>query len=226
MKQIVRIAAITAVAVATMAPSKPAPNWLATVNVTAAGSHVLGNPAAKVKLAEYVSYTCSHCGHFHQKADSALKLAYVQPGKLSLEIRHIVRDPVDLTVAMLTNCGKPGGFFIRHNDFMAGQDKWLAKYGSMNQAQQARWYAGPTASRLQAVARDFGFYEIMAKRGYTTSKVNTCLADKTKVDKLTGQTAQAGEQGVNATPSFAVNGVVLAGTHDWDSLQTQLAARF
>lgn len=227
MKQIVRIAMLAAAAVLpALATAKPVSNWLQTISVTEAGSHVLGNPQAKVRLTEYVSYTCGHCGTFHTQADSALKLVYVQPGKVSLEIRHVVRDPVDLTVAMLTNCGKPAGFFQRHNDFMTSQNKWLAKLDSVSQAQQARWQSGPVPARLQAVANDFGFHQIMARRGFSTAQVNACLGDKAMVKKLTEQSAQAAEQGVHATPSFALDGVVLAGTHDWSSLQTQLAARF
>lgn len=226
MKPIFRIAAIAAAGMLSMAPGKPTSNWLAKVTVTPAGSHVLGNPEAKVKLTEYVSYTCNHCGAFHRQGDGALRLVYVQPGKVSLEIRHLIRDPVDLAAALLTNCGKPGGFFQRHNDFMAGQDKWLAKLDSINQAQQARWYAGTTAARMQAAAHDFGFYRIMEKRGYSAAQVNRCLGDKAMAETITAQTAQASEQGINATPSFALDAVVLAGTHDWNSLESQLAARF
>jgi len=225
MKRIVQIAALAAAAVLTVAAA-PASNWLNTVNVTANGSHVLGNPDAKVKLTEYVSYTCPHCGHFHKEADAALKLIYVQPGKISMEIQHIIRDPVDLTVAMLTNCGKPDGFFQRHNDFMSGQDQWLAKAGSINETQQKRWYYGPLASRMEAVAHDFDFYEIMEKRGFSAAQVDRCLADKDMAQLITQQTVQASDQGVNATPSFAIDGAVLTGTHDWKSLESQLAARF
>jgi protein-disulfide isomerase len=226
MKRIYRIAALALTAALTIAATKPASNWLNTVTVTSNGGHVLGNPEAEVKLTEYVSYTCSHCGDFHKESDAAIKLAYVQPGKVSVEIQHLIRDPVDLTVAMLSNCGKTSGFFQRHNDFMTGQDKWLAKIGSINEAQQARWYHGSLASRLQAVARDFGFYQTMEKRGYTVSRVNRCLADEAMVQRITQQTMQAFELGVKATPAFAINGTVLAGTHDWDGLSTQLAARF
>jgi protein-disulfide isomerase len=226
MKRIVRIAAIVAAAALTIAAGKPTSNWLKTVKVTENGGHVLGNPEAEVKLTEYVSYTCSHCGDFHKEADAALKLAYVMPGKVSVEIQHVVRDPVDLTVAMLTNCGKPKGFFQRHNNFMTGQDKWLGKMGSTTQAQQARWYGGTMASRFQAVAHDFGFYQIMEKRGFSSAKVNRCLKDQSMAARITNQALQASEAGVNATPSFAINGEVLAATHSWKSLNMQLEASF
>ncbi|MDG2002097.1 MAG: thioredoxin domain-containing protein [Novosphingobium sp.] len=222
----VRIAAIALVAALTMAAGKPTSNWLKTVKITENGGHVLGNPEADVKLTEYVSYTCSHCGNFHREADGALKLAYVMPGKVSVEIQHIVRDPVDLTVALLTNCGETKGFFQRHNDFMAGQDKWLGKIGSTTQAQQARWYSGTIAARMQAIAHDFDFYPIMEKRGFSRADVNRCLGDNAKAIMITNQGTQASELGVEATPSFALDGTLLADTHKWNDLNKLLAARF
>jgi len=226
MKRIVRIAMLTAAALLTGATDTPVSNWLNTVTVTENGGHVLGNPDAKVKLTEYVSYTCPHCASFHREADAVIKLAYIQPGKVSVEIQHFIRDPVDLTVAMLTNCGKPSGFFQRHADFLASQDKWLVKAGSISEAQQQRWYNGSLASRLQAVAHDFDFYEIMGRRGFSIAAVNRCLADQATADRIVKQAAQAAEMGVRATPSFAIDGALLTATHDWDALSPQLSARF
>jgi hypothetical protein len=43
---------------------------------------------------------------FTREADDRIKLAYVTPGNVSLEVRHLIRDPVDLTAVMLANCGR------------------------------------------------------------------------------------------------------------------------
>ena len=45
------------------------------------------------------------------------------------------------------------------------------------------------------------------------------------MDRLANQTRDAMSAGVDSTPSFAINGAVLAGTHDWTTLGPQLAAR-
>src|SRR4051812_28846152 len=113
-------------AAAPMAVAAPAHNWLATAAVTP-GGHRLGNPAAPTKLVEFVSYTCPHCGHFFKEADGAIKLVYVQPGKVSVEVRHIIRDPVDLTAVVLAECGNPNKFFANHAMFFSRQDTWLDK---------------------------------------------------------------------------------------------------
>lgn len=226
MKPIARLALLAAAAALSIGAASPKGNWLATVNISKSGSHVLGNPDAKVKLTEYVSYTCPHCATFDKEADGALKLVYVQPGKISLEISHFIRDPVDLTVAMLTNCGQPKYFFVRHSEFMATQNKWLAKLDSISEAQQDRWYNGPMPARMRAVASDFGFYKIMEKHGLSTADVNRCLADTAKAETITGQTVKASEKGVKGTPSFAINGEVLVGTHSWKALSKQLDEQF
>jgi protein-disulfide isomerase len=201
------------------------PNWNATVTQQGNGAFTLGNPNAKVKLAEYVSYTCPHCVTFHKQADPVLRLTYVPQGKLSITVQQFLRNPVDVTVAMLTNCGDPKRFFTRHNAFMSTQDKWLGKMETFNDTQTARWTSGPIPGRLRAIASDFDFYSVMARSGYTRVQVDRCLADTATMKRLEGQTKAAIDLGVEGTPSFALDGTLLAGTHDWKSLAPQIDAR-
>jgi protein-disulfide isomerase len=220
------ILAATALLALGAAPPVPRGNWLATVAVTASGSHTLGNPAAPVKLVEYLSYTCPHCAHFQQDSEAPMKLAFIQPGKVQVEVRHFVRDPIDMTVAMLTNCGDPSRFFANHNLFLQSQERWLKLADTASPAQKARWTSGDHAARMRAIAGDFGFYAMMEARGYRRTDVDRCLADEGMARRIAEQTAKAGDDGVTGTPSFLINGVRLAGTHDWRTLSTQLQARF
>lgn len=220
-----RLAAIAAIALLSIGADKPHPDWTTHVTVTAKGSHVLGNPEAQVRLTEFVSYTCSHCADFQKQSEAPLKITYVHPGKVSIEIRHLVRDPIDLTVAMLTNCGNPNRFFLNHSMFLHRQDSWMKAMGTASEAQKQRWVTGKTSARLQAIAHDFGFYELMEQRGYDRPTVNRCLADEAKAKKLTAQTQAAIDAGVDGTPSFMLDGVLLSGTHSWELLNTQLQGR-
>jgi protein-disulfide isomerase len=225
---IMRLGALAAAALLAVGAAPPAPrgNWLAMVAVTASGSHTLGNPAAPVKLVEYLSYTCPHCAHFQQQSEAPMKLAFIQPGKVQVEVRHLVRDPVDMTVAMLTNCGEPSRFFANHNLFLQSQERWLKRLDTASEAQKARWTTGPLPARMRAIAGDFGFYAMMEARGYRRTDVNRCLADEGMAKRLADQTAGAADHGVSGTPSFLLDGVRLAGTHDWQTLASQLQARF
>lgn len=219
--------ALALVAGAVAAQTKPAArNWNTTVTVTPDGHHVLGNPAAKVRLTQFVSYTCPHCADFEAQADAQLRLSFVATGKGAVEVRNFVRDPVDLTAALLTNCGPASKFFLNHTAFLRSQGKWIGPLANPSPAQRARWTSGTFAQRTRAIATDFKFYPIMASRGYTRQQIDKCLADEALANRLAAQTQEAQNKlSVSGTPSFAIDGDLLAGTHSWAALRPQLAAR-
>jgi len=205
------------------APAKEAgAHWAAVVARNSDGSYTLGNPAAKVKLTEYVSYTCSHCAHFHAESDAQLRQKYLPTGTVSVTVQQFLRNPVDITVAMLTNCGDPKRFFRRHGAFMATQSQWMAKVEALDEAAIARWNEGDIPARLRRIATDLGFYATMAQSGYTRAAVDACLSDDAARKRLEAQTKRAQELGVRGTPSFAINGSLLDGIHDWAALAPKL----
>ena len=67
--------ALTGSAAAVVAQSGQ--NWTTAV-VERDNGHLLGNPEAKVKLVEFMSYTCSHCADFAREGE---------PGRLRLQRR-------------------------------------------------------------------------------------------------------------------------------------------
>jgi protein-disulfide isomerase len=220
MKKLGLAAALLAAAPLAMAAT--AHNWLATTAVTP-GGHRIGNPAAATRLIELVSYTCPHCGHFFKEADGTIKLAYIQPGKLSVEVHHIIRDPVDLTVSVLAECGDPKKFFGNHDMFFSRQEQWLAKAQGLTRAQQQRWYEGPLPQRLRAIAGDFGFYDMMESRGYSRAQADACLNDEKKANALLAQSKADGDKfGAKGTPTFVLNGKTLD-VYTWDELQKLLS---
>lgn len=224
MKHLLRPALLLAAAALTIGASPPM-DWNRVVTRTAQQSNVLGNPAAKVKLTTWVSYTCPHCAEFEREADAGLKLKYIRSGKVSVEIRHFVRDPIDLTVAMLTNCGPKDRFPLNHSAFMRGQAAWIGTLARSSKTQQTRWTSGALPVRARAIASDFGFYQIMASRGYDRVTVDRCLADVGMAQRLAAGTEAGTKLGIDHTPSFALDGALLYGTSGWELLQPQIEAR-
>lgn len=219
------VAGVAAAALATTASAAPAQggskgkqNWTFAVQEHDDG-HILGNPDAPVKLVEYMSYTCSHCAEFFRNGEGAIRLAYIPSGKVSFEIRHLLRDPVDLTAAMLTQCGNPKKFIGNHDAILAKQDDWLETARDTTQAQRSRWQFGTVSARMQAIASDLGFYDIMETRGYTRAELDRCLTDETKAKSLAA-TSQRDVQtyGLQGTPSFVLNGKLLK-VYNWAGLQ-------
>jgi len=191
---------------------------------TKGGVHAIGNPAAKIKLTEFVSYTCPHCGHFAQESN-ALDV-YVASGKVQLDVRHVVRDPVDLTAAMLANCGPAAKFPRNHAALILSQPKWLPVAQAATAGQKARWFQGSGAARRRAIASDLKFYDTMIGRGYERVALDKCLSDEALAKRLADQSAADDKKwGYPATPTFAINGTMLAGTSTWPVLQLQLDAR-
>jgi protein-disulfide isomerase len=220
-KTIVKAAAL--VGAALLASGQTNRNWPTVVVQTADGAHRIGNPEAKVKLVEYVSYTCPHCAEFTREADDRIKLAYVTPGNLSLEVRHLIRDPVDLTVVMLANCGPVAKFPLNHATFMLQQAKWIAPMSDATTAQRQRWTSGDGPTRRRAIANDFGLYTLMLGRGYNRPELDRCLSDEAAARRFAEQSQKDWDRpGIDGTPSFSINGVVMPGTHTWSTLEQQL----
>jgi protein-disulfide isomerase len=222
MKKFVFAAVLLAAAPLVMGATAKGRNWLTTTAVTP-GGHRLGNPAAPTKLMEFVSYTCPHCGHFFKEADGPIKLTLVQPGKVSVEIRHVIRDPADYAAVILAECGDPSKFFGNHDMLFSQQDIWIGKLQKTTRAQQQRWYEGTIPERMRAVANDAGFYDMMETRGYSRGQVDACFNDTKKIQALFDVAkATADKYDVNSTPSFVVNGKT-TDAHSWDELQKLLA---
>jgi hypothetical protein len=197
------------------AAAKPAPkgDWANKITLTPDGAHILGNPDAGVKLTEYMSYTCPHCAHFEGEGVATMRLTMIAQGKGSLEVRHLLRDPIDMAVALLTNCVPPQRFFALHDAFLTQQEHWLAPAFTASQDQQKRWYEGALPVRMRAVANDLKLYDFVETKGLSRVDADRC------------QTADATGKGVESTPSFGLNGTLLTGTHDWATLRPQLDAR-
>lgn len=202
----------------------PKVSWNSHVETTANGSYRLGNPDAPVKLTEYVSYTCPHCAHYQKESDPVLRLTVIPKGQVSVTVTNLLRNPIDLTVALLTNCGDPRRFFVRHNAFFATQETWLATAEKATEGQQQRWYQGPLTDRMRAIANDLDFYTIMARWGVDRAQTDSCLANTAVVDKLKAQQADVTKLGLDSTPSFTLNGEVLQ-VHDWPSVSKAIIGK-
>ena len=197
-------------------------NWSQTVTIED-GGHVVGNPDAATRIVEFMSYTCSHCADFAREGEPAIKLAVVPSGHFAFEIRHLLRDPVDLTAALLAQCGDTDKFVQNHAAIMARFDDWMGAARRATQAQQSRWYFGSHSARRRAIASDLGFYSIMEGRGYTRPQIDRCLSDDVKAEALVRQSQVDTEKhGLRGTPSFVVDGELLDGVHDWAGLEPVL----
>ena len=207
-----------------------APNWTATVKLAPNGAFVMGNPAAKAKFVEYLSYTCAHCAEFTGESSLPIKRDYVATGLVSVEVRNAVRDQLDFTAALVARCGGPTKFFGNSDALMKMQSVWLGKAQAFGAANAEKIDAMPINDGLKLIARGLGLDAIMKTRGISLAQMDACLTDKVAQDKIAAMSNEAWRvRKINGTPSFLINGADVAVAGRWaliePELKTALAAK-
>ena len=201
----------------------PAHDWTTATRQAANGAYVVGNPAARVRLVEYGSYTCPHCAAFAIESQATLKGQMIRSGSVSLEYRHLLRDQMDLGAAILVRCFGAPGFARASAAVFATQAIWMPRYldwagnhpevGSLPPLRQARAYAD--ASGLTA---------LMERRGLTPARIAACFANRAAVDAITKLSGDTPIE-VPGTPTFYLNGTMVPNVASWAALEPVLRAQ-
>lgn len=145
---------------------------------------VLGKSDAPITIIEYASMTCSHCAAFHATTYPDLKRKYIDTGKARFILREFPLDPLATAGFMLARC--------------AGDDKRTAIVDLLF-AQQKNWAF--TEKPVESLAN------LVKQAGVTQEAFEACLKDQDLYDKINKVRDHAAEKfGVNATPTFFING--------------------
>ena len=197
--------------------------WADTAVETPEGGFRIGNPDAPLKLVEYASHTCSHCAEFSMEASEPLRDKYVASGVLSYEIRNLIRDPLDLSIAVLARCSGPQAFHPL-------ADQAWANFGAMGETIQANGAAYEAAmqktgaARLQAMAEVGGMIDFFAARGISRDQALQCLSDTAKFTQIAERSDKDSKDlALTGTPSFFLNGSRIEFT-TWDAVEPVLKA--
>jgi protein-disulfide isomerase len=220
------VAALGLVAAAPAAPRKPASaavDWTRTVAIQPSGGYLMGNPRAKVRLIEYVSLTCPHCRTFDQEGVGALLSNYVKTGRVSLETRNFVRDPIDLSAALITRCNGAKSYFRLTRGVLKEQPNWVRKIQAVPSERLDALQKLPPGRMMLDVARIAGLQSWAAARGVPVAKSRQCLTNAKEIDRLVQMTARATEEypEFRGTPSFVVNGK-LTEASTWEQVEREL----
>lgn len=208
---------------AVTAPPVPAPNngdWATVVSETPEGGFVMGNPDAKVKLVEFGSMTCPHCAAFDETGLKPLIDNYVKKGLVSFEFRNFVRDPYDITAALIARCGGTASFFGLTRALFADQEEWIGKIQAADPAVMQGLQSQSPQAQFKTIADLAGFPAFAAMRGVPTAKTNACLANAAMASQLVQMNSDAvSAYSIPGTPSFLLNGELLENTSDWKTLE-------
>jgi protein-disulfide isomerase len=203
------------------APARKAPataDWSRSVVMTPEGGFRMGNPAAKVKLVEYASLTCSHCATFAKVGMPSLVGSYVRSGKVSYEFRNYFLNGLDVAATLVARCGGPSRFFPVADKLYATQDQWKGRVRDLTDAQKQALNALPEDQRLGRLAELAGIPQLAAEHGLASARSRSCLNDKVAFDRLGKMNEAAVAQGVQGTPTFFLNGANI-GPQTWATLE-------
>ncbi|WP_375426964.1 DsbA family protein [uncultured Sphingomonas sp.] len=197
---------------------KRAIDWSATARPLPSGAYLVGNPAARAKLVEYASYTCSHCAHFAVESKPVLKDVMIRSGSTNLELRHVIRDALDLSAVVVARCAGPSGFAKVSDAIFAGQDDWLPRGAALDRTGADQ----PLAVRLRALSDGSGLSAIGRANGVTVQRLAACFADRAAIDRVIAASGAMPPE-VRSTPTFFLQGR-LAPASDWIRLEPLLRA--
>ncbi|MFC0283849.1 DsbA family protein [Camelimonas abortus] len=163
------------------------------------GDVTLGDKAAKAHVIEYASLTCSHCAEFHEKTWPEFKKKYVDTGKVRFTLREFPLDPLAAAGFMLARC--------------EGNDRYYPVTDLLFSRQKDWAYAQKPLD---------GLIDLLKQAGFTREKVEACLKDQKLFDAVTAVRDQGAKFGVNATPSFFINGKLYRGALSMEELDKAL----
>lgn len=200
-------------------------NWAGTVSVTPNGGVLIGNPAAAVKLVEFGSLTCSHCGAFHRFGLPGLKERYLAGGKVSYEFRSFVRNGPDFTASLLAGCLAAGPQLTLLDALFDEQERWLTPFTKVPPDAMAGLGALPPEQQFVKLAALGGLDKWAVGKGMAPEKVRACLSDEAAMDRLAATRTEAVERyGLEGTPTFVLNGTTVPDVFEWATLEPKLAA--
>ena len=159
----------------------------------------LGSADAPVTIIEYASMTCPHCAHFHAEGFPVLKSKFIDTGKVRFVLREFPFDPLAVAGFMLARC--------------AG-DKREAMIELLF-AQQKNWAF--TDKPLQ------GLTTLIKQAGMSQQTFDACLQDKALYDNVNAVRDRGAQKfGVDATPTFFINGKKVSGDMSPEELDKQI----
>jgi protein-disulfide isomerase len=155
-----------------------------------------------VTVVEYASFTCPHCANFHANVLPQLKAEYIDTGKVRLVYREVYFDRPGLWAAMVARC--------------AGADRYFG-VADLLFDNQAAWSQATDAKEIVGA-----LYAIGRQAGLTDADMQACLEDGEFAQALVEDYQKnATADGVEATPSFIVNGEKVS-NQSWPEFKAML----
>ena len=172
--------------------------------------HTFGNRNAKVTVIEYASPTCPVCANFMMTMYPKLKSDYIDKGRIFYVYRTFLRNPDDASAEKLARCMPKDKYMSFTDTLFREQSRWDYEFGI------------PQPDGVHAA-----LVQLAQEAGMSADEADRCIAS-TADDKAISKVGEDGvaKYGVNATPTFVVNGQSQSGFDNlFSRIDTALAGK-
>ena len=188
----------------------------------------MGNPNAPVKLVEYASITCPHCGEFarRRRPRCASQLCQERPGQLGISAAHAVPDR-SRHLRACCNAAAPSPSSSWSSSFMPIRRTGSGASSNMRRRTAPRSKRWPRRQRAAALVRGAGLDQFFRQRGMPAGQIDSCLAEpaESPAHRRADPARHPGAR-VTGTPTFFINGNKLENVGTWEALEPLLRARW
>lgn len=172
--------------------------WAEEVDVEAAlRPRIEGDPNAALTMIEYSSLTCPHCAAFHEGALPKIREAYIQTGKLRLEMRDFPLDQYALRAAAMARCAPENRYFPLLDMLFKQQSKWTHASDPIGAIKQIGRLAGVRGEQADACMS------------------NEALLDGILKIRLGGQQ----DHDISSTPTFVIGKEKVVGAQPFETFK-------
>lgn len=183
----------------------------ASVPLDLANGTSIGRADAPVVIEAFEDFGCSHCLHFTATIEPRLFEDYVATGKVRFVYRYYPLQQVTGTAAIAAQCAAEQGRFWEFHKLL-----FIAQAEANNKSGPGLGVAfSPTSLR-----------ELAGEAGIEAAAFDACVSGESALTQVQEDLRAAQGLGLRGTPSFIINGEVLAGNpetyDDWKKVLDSL----
>jgi protein-disulfide isomerase len=163
----------------------------------------LGKPDAAVRVAEYFSMTCGHCGRFHRDTFPQVKKDLIDTGLIRFEMHPFPLDGLALRAHALCRTLPTDSYFKMVDTLLDNQEDWISAAEPVTELKKFAKFAGISSDTFDKMMRDRSYLEaIVQLRQDAVSRYE-----------------------ISSTPSFVVNeDKIFSGALSFDEFLAELNA--
>jgi protein-disulfide isomerase len=178
------------------------PPQITNAEVNIEGNYAIGDPNAPVTMVEFTDYQCPFCArHFAQTLPSIIQ-TFVDSG----QVYYVFKDfpltqihPQAVAASEAARCaGEQGAYMEMHDLLFVNQQAW----GNNNAIEAFVAYA--------------------ESLGLDTAAFSNCVTTHQYEDAINADLQEGVQIGVRGTPTFVINGVVVAGAQPFEAFQQNI----